>query len=101
SPRIKNSARGKAPRSVELFTGRESSVLAQDLIVSGPSGAEIQPVARPDPVLDRECSSRVIAQILLGILAPLPDPLVAIGIPGPRFLDHAGLHAQVDQLADL
>jgi hypothetical protein len=52
-------------------------------------------------VLDGEGHVRVVLQELLGVLAPLPDPFIAVGEPGAGFLDHAGLHAEIEQLAGL
>src|SRR5687768_8126850 len=37
--------------------------------------------------LDLEHERRVVAQEQLGVLAPLSDPLVAVGVPGTRLLD--------------
>ncbi len=37
----------------------------------------------------------------LGVLAALADALAVIGEPGARFLDDAGLDAQIDQFAGL
>src|SRR5579884_1669080 len=44
---------------------------------------------------------RVLFQIGLGVLAALPNALAVIGKPRARFLDHPGLHAEIDQLAAL
>src|SRR5262249_12795509 len=37
----------------------------------------------------------------LGVLAPLADALAVVGEPGARLLDHAGLDAEVEDLAGL
>ena len=45
--------------------------------------------------------SACLLQEHLGVLPSLADPLVAVGIPGAGFLDHAGLDAKVQDLAGL
>ena len=60
-------------------------------------GAEIQAVAGADLVLDRIGDVRIVAQVLLSVLAALTDAFVASTTA--RLLDHAGLDAQIDQLS--
>src|SRR4051812_15254314 len=43
----------------------------------------------------------MLAQVSLGVLAALADALAVIGEPRARLLDHAGLVAEIDQLAGL
>src|SRR5271166_2138379 len=52
-------------------------------------------------LLDRVRHCRMLAQERLGVLPPLADALAVEAEPRARLLDHAGLHAQVDQLAHL
>ena len=40
---------------------------------------------------------RIVAQEELGVLAALPDALIAVGIPGARLLDDVGLGGEIDQ----
>src|SRR5690606_25218571 len=51
--------------------------------------------------LDLEGGVGVVAEKVLGVLAALADALVAEGVPGAGFFDHAGLYAEIDQLAPL
>src|SRR5690606_15100477 len=44
---------------------------------------------------------RIILQELFGIVAALPDPDAVIAEPAAGFLDDAGLHAQIQDFADL
>src|SRR4051812_22503228 len=53
------------------------------------------------PGLDRVGHVRVIPQELLGVLPALADALAVIAEPGARLLDDTGLHAEIEQLADL
>src|SRR5690606_23342337 len=43
----------------------------------------------------------IVLEELLGVLAALADAHRIVGEPGTRFLDHAGLHAQIENFADL
>src|SRR6516225_4629409 len=43
----------------------------------------------------------MVAQISLGVLAPLTDALAIIGKPGAGLLDNPGLNAEIDQLTAL
>src|SRR5690349_14977236 len=53
------------------------------------------------PAFDAGGDLRVVAQELLGVLPPLADALAVATEPGARLLDHIGLDAEVDELADL
>src|SRR5262249_61950021 len=44
---------------------------------------------------------RILLEECLGVLAALTDALAVIGKPGARLLDHAGLDAEIDELAGL
>src|ERR1043166_356977 len=48
---------------------------------------------------DRRGDVGVVAQILLGVLAPLADALAVERVPGAALLDRAALRAEVDDLA--
>src|SRR5207237_3413403 len=52
-----------------------------------------------DRLLDQLADVRMLPQIQLGVLTTLADPLAVIGEPGAGFLDDAGLHPEIDQLA--
>src|SRR5438067_2047252 len=54
-----------------------------------------------DRLLDRVRDPRIVLEELLGVLAPLPQPLAVIGEPGAALLDDAGLDAEVDEFAGL
>ena len=54
-----------------------------------------------DRLFDLAGDLRVVLEILLGVLAALADARAVVGEPGAGLLDHAGLDAEVDQLADL
>src|SRR5712691_5811498 len=54
-----------------------------------------------DRALDQLADLDMLLQIEFGVFAALADPLAIIGEPRPRFLDDAGLDAEVDQLAAL
>src|ERR1700730_12385822 len=43
----------------------------------------------------------MLAEEYLGVLASLADALAVEGEPGARFLDDAGLDAEIDELAEL
>src|SRR5829696_10528782 len=73
---------GARARVLEDALGDETGVLAD---------------RRLDPVRD----VGVLAQEALGVLASLAEALAVEGEPGARLLDHAGLHPEVDELADL
>src|ERR1051326_3306985 len=49
--------------------------------------------------LDRRRDVAMLAQEVARVLASLPDPLAAEGVPRPRLLDDAVLGRDVDQLA--
>ena len=59
------------------------------------------PASVADGLLDLGRDLGMVAQELLGVLAALADPLRLVGEPGAGLLDHAGLDAEVDQLAGL
>src|SRR5215469_18299143 len=54
-----------------------------------------------DRLLDLGGGLGVILEILLGVLAALADALAIIGEIRAGFLDHAGLHAEIKELAAL
>src|SRR6202011_4974379 len=54
-----------------------------------------------DFLLDRLGDFGMFLEVGLGVLAALADALAVVGVPGARFLDDAGLVAEVDQLAGL
>ena len=65
------------------------------------------PVPAPRPAWARIAVSicagdlGMLLEIRLGVLAPLADALAVVGEPRAGFLDHAGAHAEVEQLAGL
>src|SRR6185437_5752024 len=54
-----------------------------------------------DGALDRIADRRVLLEEVLGVLAALADALAVIGEPRARFLDDAGIDAEIDELAAL
>src|SRR3546814_10492880 len=50
-----------------------------------------------DRLLDGVGDFGMVAQIGLGVLAPLADPVAVVGEPRPRLLDHVGLHARSEE----
>src|SRR3954451_3588996 len=52
-----------------------------------------------DLALDLRRHLRVLAQVALGVVASLAEPLVAVGEERPRLLDDVVLHAEVEQAA--
>ena len=54
-----------------------------------------------DAALDLGRDLRVVLEEVLGIFPALADPLILVGEPGARFLDDAGVDAEVEQLAGL
>src|SRR5215212_9167066 len=85
---------GRALRDafLEVFRGRRR--LVEDAI-----GEHAGVLA--DRGLDPVGDLGVVAQELLGVLAALAEALAVVGEPGAGFLDDAGLHAEIDELADL
>src|SRR5689334_16186899 len=57
--------------------------------------------ALADRFLDLSGDFRVAFEEGFRVLAALPDALAVIGEPGAGLLDHAGLDAEVDELAHL
>src|SRR6056297_4173510 len=81
---------------------RRASGLDDVLVARGPWGhVELEPVGGADLVLDRMGDLGMLLQEGLGVLAPLPDALVAVGEPRARLLDDTRLHPEVDKLASL
>src|SRR5690349_6391998 len=77
--------------------GLPGSVLVVRLIVLLAGGLRHELLAQHafDPVGDRG----VLLEELAGVLLALSDTLLVAAVPGAGLLDHAGVHAHLDQLA--
>src|SRR5690348_2447765 len=82
-------------RTVELFLGAAAIGARHHHGVGDEAGIAA------DGALDRVGDLAIVLEEGLGVLAALADALAVIGEPGAGFLDHAGLDAEVDELAAL
>src|SRR5690242_15592406 len=103
---MRTPARGPASASQEIEDGRRSAggfhvaiEIARSAILQEPFG--YQPGILAKRRLDLARQLRIVAQEQFCVLAALPEPLRIVGEPGARLLDHAGLDAEIDQLAGL
>src|SRR5918999_5915834 len=77
-------------RRFRLFGGLDRSELTT---------GRLRAVGLVDPALDLLRLVGVLAQVRLGVVAPLPEPLLAVGEERARFLDDVVLEPEVDQAA--
>src|SRR5215813_2674697 len=87
------------PRS--LLRGGLRAVVVTVLALAGEDLLGDQAGVLADRGLDLVADVRVALEEILRVLATLADALAVVGEPGARLLDHAGLDAEVDDLAHL
>ena len=98
--------RAPSPATLTPLGMHSSSSAASSSSSSGSSSparifSAMRPAVLPDRGLDLAGDVGIALEEGLGVLAALADALAVVGEPGAGFLDHAGLDAEVDELAHL